>query len=131
MHRIFFCLLIKFSYFPYQSVGNRVGVSEPYLMQMAHGAPISMHSKQQKKKGAVSTSTSTVLKEVTHRVSKRFYVALMLSRLVQASSTFCLLIKSALPICTRLYNTALGNVSFFPHICFLILLLSLLALQET
>jgi DNA polymerase theta len=67
-----------------------VGVSEPYLMQMAHGAPISMQSRQQKKKGTVSTmhmAHGSVLKVVTHRVSKRFYVALMLSRLVQASST--------------------------------------------
>lgn len=80
-----------------------MGVSEPYLMQMAHGAPNPMQSKQHKKKGTVSTS-STVLKEVTHRVSKRFYVALMLSRLVQASRTFYLLIKSALPLCARLYH---------------------------
>ncbi|KAJ4750728.1 DNA polymerase I [Rhynchospora pubera] len=66
-----------------QSVGNRVGISEPYLMQMAHGAPIPMQSKQQNKKGTVVTSSATTLKEVTYRVSKRFYVALMLSRLVQ------------------------------------------------
>ncbi|XP_078170110.1 helicase and polymerase-containing protein TEBICHI-like [Carex rostrata] len=52
-----------------QLVGNRVGVSEPYLMRKASGMPISMPSK-----------------EVTHRVSKRFYVALMLSRLVQETS---------------------------------------------
>lgn len=81
-----------------------MGVSEPYLMQMAHGAPIPMQSKQHKKKGTVSTSSGTVLKEVTHRVSKRFYVALMLSRLVQASRTFYLLIKSALLLYARLYH---------------------------
>ncbi|KAJ3673940.1 hypothetical protein LUZ60_005932 [Juncus effusus] len=67
-----------------QSVGNRVGVSEPYLMHMAHGAPVPF---AKKKSGAHSkgtgTSSGTIFNEATLRVSKRFYVALMLARLVQ------------------------------------------------
>ncbi|XP_065622903.1 helicase and polymerase-containing protein TEBICHI isoform X1 [Quercus suber] len=50
-----------------QSVGNRVGVVEPFLMRMAHGAPL-----------RISKQSSELL-----RVCKRFYVALILSRLVQ------------------------------------------------
>lgn len=77
-----------------QSVGNRVGVLEPFLMRMAHGAPIrssnrtndiqkGLHVKFDSK---VGTRNSSILSdEQTLRVCKRFYVALILSRLVQVS----------------------------------------------
>ncbi|RZC90345.1 hypothetical protein C5167_031057 [Papaver somniferum] len=72
-----------------QSVGNRVGVGEPFLMRMAHGAPISVKSRENKK-GLQGRSqnlsvggTNKLSDEQTLRVCRRFYVALMLSRLVQ------------------------------------------------
>ncbi|KAI3835318.1 hypothetical protein MKW98_020434 [Papaver atlanticum] len=72
-----------------QSVGNRVGVGEPFLMRMAHGAPISVKSRENKK-GLLGRSqnlsvggTNKLSDEQTLRVCRRFYVALMLSRLVQ------------------------------------------------
>ncbi|CAK7353378.1 unnamed protein product [Dovyalis caffra] len=76
-----------------QSVGNRVGVSEPFLMRMAHGAPMRglnrsidntkglRASKYQDQSGV--TNKSVISDEQTLRVCKRFYVALILSRLVQ------------------------------------------------
>ncbi|XP_044464498.1 helicase and polymerase-containing protein TEBICHI isoform X2 [Mangifera indica] len=75
-----------------QSVGNRVGVAEPFLMRMAHGAPIrsssrsrnvskGLHAKCDYKHGI--TNSSMLSEEQTIRVCKRFYVALILSRLVQ------------------------------------------------
>nr|CAD1822289.1 unnamed protein product [Ananas comosus var. bracteatus] len=75
-----------------QSVGNRVGVVEPFLMRMAHGAPIPVQMRQQSKKSGMHEKSKTRndtgkmgtgFNEQTIRVSKRFYVALMLSRLVQ------------------------------------------------
>ncbi|XP_038985040.1 helicase and polymerase-containing protein TEBICHI isoform X5 [Phoenix dactylifera] len=75
-----------------QSVGNRVGVVEPFLMRMAHGAPMALQEKLRGRKKmlhnrlqtrSVATETSTISSEETLRVCKRFYVALMLSRLVQ------------------------------------------------
>ncbi|XP_038986198.1 helicase and polymerase-containing protein TEBICHI-like isoform X2 [Phoenix dactylifera] len=75
-----------------QSVGNRVGVVEPFLMRMAHGAPMAFQEKLRGRKSVlhgrrqtqtVAADTSIILNEQTLRVSKRFYVALMLSRLVQ------------------------------------------------
>ncbi|KAK1550568.1 hypothetical protein Q3G72_021166 [Acer saccharum] len=75
-----------------QSVGNRVGVAEPYLMRMAHGAPMrathrsrdgtkGFHGKLEYRPGI--TNNGMLSDEQTLRVCKRFYVALILSRLVQ------------------------------------------------
>lgn len=75
-----------------QSVGNRVGVVEPFLMRMAHGAPIrtshqsrySMKGLHSKRENGAGIRSSTMLSDdQTLRVCKRFYVALILSRLVQ------------------------------------------------
>lgn len=78
-----------------QSVGSRVGVTEPFLMRMAHGAPMQTadrsrgnakgwHSKLQRHSGI--TSSNMLSDEQALRVCKRFYVALILARLVQVSS---------------------------------------------
>ncbi|XP_039165720.1 helicase and polymerase-containing protein TEBICHI [Eucalyptus grandis] len=75
-----------------QSVGNRVGVSEPFLMRMAHGAPMrtvgrwrdntkGSHCKLQKQSGISNNHVPP--DEKAFRVCKRFYVALILARLVQ------------------------------------------------
>ncbi|KAK9273993.1 hypothetical protein L1049_018807 [Liquidambar formosana] len=75
-----------------QSVGNRVGVVEPFLMRKAHGAPMhtsnrtrnnskGLHSKFDNRLGI--RNNSMISDEQMLRVCKRFYVALILSRLVQ------------------------------------------------
>ncbi|KAF6176329.1 hypothetical protein GIB67_011118 [Kingdonia uniflora] len=71
-----------------QSVGNRVGVVEPFLMRMAHGAPMKsrvnkngLHDKSPSRN--LSSNKSKLSDDQTLRVCRRFYVALMLSRLVQ------------------------------------------------
>lgn len=75
-----------------QSVGNRVGVTEPFLMRMAHGAPMRSSNRMRGNMKALlgnyenrlGTTKSTVLMDdQTVRVCKRLYVALILSRLVQ------------------------------------------------
>ncbi|XP_039027780.1 helicase and polymerase-containing protein TEBICHI isoform X1 [Hibiscus syriacus] len=74
-----------------QSVGYRVGVAEPFLMRMAHGVPIRksnglrdcMKMLRGKFENQVGTSNIMLSDEQTLRVCKRFYVALILSRLVQ------------------------------------------------
>ncbi|GMH06994.1 hypothetical protein Nepgr_008834 [Nepenthes gracilis] len=75
-----------------QSVGNRIGVMEPFLMRMAHGAPVRLANPIRAKTKWLNGRTVSQLKntdnrmlsdELPLRVSKRFYVALMLSRLVQ------------------------------------------------
>ncbi|KAF8666497.1 hypothetical protein HU200_053610 [Digitaria exilis] len=71
-----------------QSVGNRVGVIEPFLMHMAHGAAMPIRGRPQRNTGLHNRSTAqagenSLINEQSLRVSKRFYVALMLSRLVQ------------------------------------------------
>ncbi|KAK8319113.1 hypothetical protein V6Z12_A13G219900 [Gossypium hirsutum] len=75
-----------------QSVGYRVGVTEPFLMRMAHGVPISKSNglRDSLKRlpaqfgNQLGINNSTMLSdEQTLRVCKRFYVALILSRLVQ------------------------------------------------
>ncbi|KAK6249105.1 hypothetical protein QUC31_020670 [Theobroma cacao] len=75
-----------------QSVGYRVGVAEPFLMRMAHGAPIHISNGLRdgwkrlrgKFENHLGISNNTKLSdEQTLRVCKRFYVALILSRLVQ------------------------------------------------
>ncbi|CAI8605756.1 unnamed protein product [Vicia faba] len=70
-----------------QSVGNRVGVTEPFLMRMAHGAPMGSNKSRwlnNKQKGQHGSSSGTVnLEDQTLRVCRRFYVALILSLLVQ------------------------------------------------
>ncbi|XP_022856955.1 helicase and polymerase-containing protein TEBICHI-like isoform X2 [Olea europaea var. sylvestris] len=75
-----------------QSVGNRVGVQEHFLMRMAHGAPIrTSHRSRDSSKGLLGRYDHRLGKP-THgmlsddqmlRVCRRFYVALILSRLVQ------------------------------------------------
>lgn len=89
----------SFSFHGMQSVGNRVGVTEPFLMRMAHGAPVRssnrfrenlkpLHGKYESGPGM---NNNTVLQDdQILRVCKRFYVALILSRLVQVSSFFFL-----------------------------------------
>ncbi|XP_073129538.1 helicase and polymerase-containing protein TEBICHI isoform X2 [Henckelia pumila] len=73
-----------------QSVGNRVGVQESFLMRMAHGAPFSNRSRDYSK--ALQGNQNHRLGMENHRilsddqmlrVCKRLYVALILSRLVQ------------------------------------------------
>lgn len=75
-----------------QSVGNRVGVTEPFLMHMAHGAPVRTSYKSRdntrwlhnKRGNQVGISNGTVNSDdQTLRVCRRFYVALILSLLVQ------------------------------------------------
>ncbi|KAL0394056.1 UNVERIFIED_CONTAM: Helicase and polymerase-containing protein TEBICHI [Sesamum latifolium] len=79
-----------------QSVGNRVGVQEPFLMRMAHGAPPRASHRSKSKDNAkgfqgkfdhrLGMSTHGILTDdQILRVCKRFYVALILSRLVQYS----------------------------------------------
>ncbi|CAB4266528.1 unnamed protein product [Prunus armeniaca] len=78
-----------------QSVGNRVGVTEPFLMRMAHGAPMrssnrfrenmkALHGKYENRPGI--TNNTVLLDDQILRVCKRFYVALILSRLVQEAA---------------------------------------------
>ncbi|CAL5359107.1 unnamed protein product [Camellia sinensis] len=75
-----------------QSVGKQVGVLEPFLMRMAHGAPLRTSNRSRDNaKGLLGRSDcrvgmanqSMLSDEQTLRVCKRFYVALILSRLVQ------------------------------------------------
>lgn len=74
-----------------QSVGYRVGVAEPFLMRMAHGAPIRTSKSKEKTTGLGRkcqnqlgvTSNTFLSDDQALRVCKRFYVALILSRLVQ------------------------------------------------
>ncbi|KAF2286941.1 hypothetical protein GH714_035873 [Hevea brasiliensis] len=75
-----------------KSVGNRVGVLEPFLMRMAHGAPMRTLNKSTKNMkelhGKLETrhrnsNNNMISEEQSLRVCKRFYVALILSRLVQ------------------------------------------------
>ncbi|CAD6339393.1 unnamed protein product [Miscanthus lutarioriparius] len=70
-----------------QSVGNWVGVIEPLLILMAHGASMPVCGSPQRNTGLSNKSAqaggNALVSEHTLRVSKRFYVALMLSRLAQ------------------------------------------------
>ncbi|XP_019089726.1 PREDICTED: helicase and polymerase-containing protein TEBICHI-like isoform X2 [Camelina sativa] len=78
-----------------QSVGNRVGVVEPFLMRMAHGATVRTRNRSQDVKNNFrgeydnqlgSTSMKMLSDEQMLRVCKRFFVALILSKLVQEAS---------------------------------------------
>ena len=87
-----------------QAVGNRVGVVEPFLLRMAHGAPVvqggygrprvgkfakgKISPPFQRSKGNSAGGAPLPVDQIL-RVCKRFYVALMLSKLVQvfAAST--------------------------------------------
>lgn len=69
-----------------------MGVTEPFLMRKAHGAPLftsnksreSMKLLRNQQGNQVGLSNGTMNSEdQTLRVCKRFYVALILSRLVQ------------------------------------------------
>ncbi|XP_062109140.1 helicase and polymerase-containing protein TEBICHI [Humulus lupulus] len=74
-----------------QSVGYRVGVAEPFLMRMAHGAPIRTSKLKENMSGLRSkcqnqlgiTNNTSLSDDQALRVCKRFYVSLILSRLVQ------------------------------------------------
>ncbi|MED6124402.1 hypothetical protein PIB30_058624, partial [Stylosanthes scabra] len=75
-----------------QSVGNRVGVTEPFLMRMAHGAPIRSYNKSRDNIRGINNKRGNQLgisdaivhsDDQTLRVCRRFYVALILSLLVQ------------------------------------------------
>ncbi|CAN8229667.1 unnamed protein product [Cochlearia groenlandica] len=78
-----------------QSVGNRVGVVEPFLMRMAHGATLRTLNRPQDAKKTLqgeydnrrdSTGNKMLSDEQMLRVCKRFFVALILSKLVQEAS---------------------------------------------
>ncbi|CAN6918768.1 unnamed protein product, partial [Brassica oleracea] len=78
-----------------QSVGNRVGVVEPFLMRMAHGATGRTLNKPQDVKKNLRgqydnrhglTSSKMLSDEQMLRLCKRFFVALILSKLVQEAS---------------------------------------------
>lgn len=82
-----------------QCVGNRVGVQEAFLRRMAHGATIrtSERSRHDLKGLGVSVSVSTnniLTDDQMLRVCKRFYVALILSRLIQVANAKLLIIFS-------------------------------------
>lgn len=82
-------------------MGNKVGVLEPFLLRMAHGAPLVQYgSGLQTRNGRITRGkTSQVVQKSRWknpsgaqlsvdqmlRVCKRFYVALILSKLVQVS----------------------------------------------
>ncbi|KAL9285014.1 hypothetical protein ACSQ67_024628 [Phaseolus vulgaris] len=67
-----------------QSVGNRVGVTEPFLMHKAHGAPLRASSKSRHNTRSLhNQQRSHNYDDQTLRVCRRFYVALILSLLVQ------------------------------------------------
>lgn len=74
-----------------QSVGKRIGVEEPFLMRMAHGGPMRFNKSRENTKGLNGKfshrsgikKSQMLSDEETIRVCKRFYVALILSRLVQ------------------------------------------------
>lgn len=84
-----------------QSVGNRIGVTEPFLMRISHGAPMhiserlkgikTLHDKLQTR--AAASGSRMPSDDRTLRVAKRFYVALMLSRLVQVIFQYHLTVK--------------------------------------
>ncbi|KAG7540631.1 Helicase superfamily 1/2 ATP-binding domain [Arabidopsis thaliana x Arabidopsis arenosa] len=76
-----------------QSVGNRVGVVEPFLMRMAHGATVRTlnkpHDVKKNLRGEYDNrhgSAKMLSDEQMLRVCKRFFVALILSKLVQEAS---------------------------------------------
>jgi DNA polymerase theta len=66
-------------------------VTEPFLMRMAHGGPMGSNKTRwlhNKRKGQHGISSGTVNSDdQTLRVCRRFYVALILSHLVQV--LFC------------------------------------------
>lgn len=74
-----------------QTVGSRVGVLEPFLMRMAHGAPLRPANRSRDDpKGLhcridsnIFTNNNMLSDEKSLRVCKRFYIALILSQLVQ------------------------------------------------
>lgn len=88
-----------------QSVGNRVGVQEPFLMRMAHGAPPRLLQRSRNNAKSFPGKIDNGLGMSTHgmlsdeqmlRVCKRFFVALILSRLVQVN-LFHAMVPSILP----------------------------------
>ncbi|KAL2622687.1 hypothetical protein R1flu_002892 [Riccia fluitans] len=86
---IFYQKFVELSHLE-QTVGNRVGVMEPFLMRMAHGAPVQLGARGKSPR----SSRVGLLSPYNHggrqqsmdnllRICRRFYVALMLSKLVQ------------------------------------------------
>lgn len=78
--------------FDVQSVGNRVGVQEPFLMRMAHGAPVRASYRSnagtkglQGKLDNRSLNDHMLSDENMLRICRRFFVSLILSRLVQVN----------------------------------------------
>lgn len=111
-----------------------MGVSEPYLMRMAHGAPMRISSKlRDSTKGLHGkleyrlgiTSNNMLSDAQTLRVCKRFYVALILSRLVQVYFFVLLL----LPDKSSVYLLNCGDIHYMP-ICVSFSLPFLPALEE-
>jgi len=91
--------------FRFQSVGNRVGVVEPFLMRMAHGATVRTLNRPQDVKKNLrgeydsrhgSTSMKMLSDEQMLRVCKRFFVALILSKLVQVAPLHCFFFVSCI-----------------------------------
>lgn len=97
--------MLLFFIFRFQSVGNRVGVVEPFLMRMAHGATVRTINKPQDVKKNLrgeydnrhgSTSMKMLSDEQMLRVCKRFFVALILSKLVQVGPLHCSIFVSCI-----------------------------------
>lgn len=97
--------MLLFFIFRFQSVGNRVGVVEPFLMRMAHGATVRTINKPQDVKKNLrgeydnrhgSTSMKMLSDEQLLRVCKRFFVALILSKLVQVGPLHCSIFVSCI-----------------------------------
>ncbi|GMP87676.1 hypothetical protein CsSME_00039950 [Camellia sinensis var. sinensis] len=89
---MYFCIEANHKQLSLRSVGKQVGVLEPFLMRMAHGAPLHTSNRSRDNaKGLLGRSDcrvgmanqSMLSDEQTLRVCKRFYVAIILSRLVQ------------------------------------------------
>ncbi|WZZ24165.1 hypothetical protein YC2023_007566 [Brassica napus] len=103
-----------------QSVGNRVGVVEPFLMRMAHGATGRTLNKPQDVKKNLRgqydnrhglTSSKMLSDEQMLRLCKRFFVALILSKLVQvATPTASFFLEASVSEVCEAFKVARGMV---------------------
>ncbi|XP_031490148.1 helicase and polymerase-containing protein TEBICHI isoform X2 [Nymphaea colorata] len=70
-----------------QSVANRIGVTEPFLMRMAHGAHVQTSDRyggnEKVQRNFCGSNNVMMSDKQILRVSRRFYVALILCKLVQ------------------------------------------------